>query len=115
MHIAYALRDGAESENPILNFISKLAYSVSTINIVDAMTWIGVYALLTTVFKDEKFKLDIAGLVVAVILSFLYMWCFSYKLTQDISGLFANSYQIFLTVLRFVGYTIIIHGSQWGR
>ncbi|WP_022766550.1 DUF6020 family protein [Butyrivibrio sp. XPD2006] len=100
---------GAESENTILNFVSKLAYSVSTINIVDVMTWIGVYALISVVFKEGKFKLDIAGLVVAIILSFLYMWCFSYKLTQDTLGLFANSYQILLTVLRFTGYTILFY------
>ena len=100
---------GAESENIILNFVSKLAYSVSTINIVDVMTCIGMYALIVSVFKYEKIKLDTAGLIVATILSFLYMWCFSYKLTEDTTSLFANSYQVFLTILRYLGYMVLFY------
>lgn len=100
---------GAESENTILNFVSKLAYSVSTINIVDVVTWVGMYALISYAFRNSKLKLDIAGLVVAVILSFLYIWCFSYKLTEDSSTLFANSFQVFLTVFRYVGYVALFY------
>ena len=100
---------GAESSNIILNFVSKLAYSVSTVNIVDVMTCIGLYAIIASVFKDEKFKIDIAGLIVAVILSFLYMWCFSYKLSEDTTAMFANSYQVFMTVFRYLGYTVLFY------
>ena len=105
---------GAESESTILNFVSKLAYSASTINIVDIMTWVGIFALIMYVYRDEPFKLDITGLAVAVILAFLYIWCFSYKLTQDTSALFANSFQCFLTIVRFCGFTILFYvGFAW--
>ena len=50
---------GAESENIILNFVSKFAQSVFTVNIIDIMTWIGMYALITYAFKDHEFKIDI--------------------------------------------------------
>ena len=102
---------GAESPNIILNFVSKLAYSVSTVNIVDVMTCIGMYALIESVFKDEneKIKVDMVGLVVAVILSFLYMWCFSYKLSEDTTALFANSYQVFLTIFKCSGYIVLFY------
>ncbi len=104
-----ALVIGAESGNTLLDFVSKLANSVSTVNIVDVATWLGVYALISYAFKDREFKLDKSGAVVAIILSYLYMSCFSYKMTQDTSGLFGNSYQVFLTIIRFTGLVILFY------
>ncbi len=102
---------GAESENALLNFVSKLAYAISTVNIVDIMTLIGIYALILYVIRQRASKVDIAGVVVAMIFAFLYMWCFSYKLMQDTSALFANTFQIFLTIIRFCGYTILFYAG----
>ena len=105
---------GAESDSTLLNFVSKFAYSISTVNIVDVLSWIGIYVLISYIFKEEKFKIDVAGLVVAIILTFLYMWCFCYKLSGDASALFANSYQVFLTTVRFIGHTILFYTGFCG-
>lgn len=103
------LVNGVESDNDVLTFISKLAYSISTINIVDLMTCFGVFALISYVYKEESFKFDIAGGIVSVILSFLYIWCFSYKFTKDTSALFENPFQVFLTIFRLCGFIILFY------
>lgn len=100
---------GAESNKIILNFVSKLAYSISTVNIVDILSLVGIYFLISVVFEEKQTKIDIAGGVSAVILAFLYIWCFSYKLTEDTSELFANSYQTFITAFRFLGYSVLFY------
>ena len=100
---------GAESNKTILNFVSKLAYSISTVNIVDILSLVGIYLLISVAFEEKQTKIDIAGGVSAVILAFLYIWCFSYKLTEDTSELFANSYQTFITAFRFLGYSVLFY------
>lgn len=100
---------GAESSNALLAFTSKLAYAISTVNLVDVMTLFGIYALIAYIQKKNKSKLDICGIIVAIVFSFLYIWCFSYKLTHDTSSLSADSFQIFLTIIRFGGFTVLFY------
>ena len=70
---------GEESGNIMLNFISKIAYTVSTANIVDILSCVGIYGLLCYVFHDDR-KISITGIIVSVLLAFLYMWCFSHRI-----------------------------------
>ncbi|SHI31789.1 hypothetical protein SAMN02745229_02889 [Butyrivibrio fibrisolvens DSM 3071] len=102
---------GVETENSLLEFVSKFSFSVSTVNIVDVVSCFGIYALLTYAFGDDKFKLVIPELISAVLLSFLYIWCFSYKLTQDTSALFDNPFQTYITIFRFLGYTVLFYAA----
>lgn len=99
---------GIESDNVFLVFFSKLAYSVFTINIVDILSFIGVYTLISYVERKTN-GIDILFVIVSMLFSFLYIWCFSYKLEQETTVLFANSFQTLLTSVRFVGYSFLFY------
>lgn len=94
---------GAESDNIILNFISKLSMSFSTYNFVDLLSFVGVYFLLRYTYKKPR-KFNSCGAIVSTIFAFLYIWSFSYKAANDTSILLGNSYQIFLTSIMFIGF-----------
>ena len=99
---------GEESGNIVLNFISKVAYTVSVANIVDILSYVGIYVLLCYVFHDDR-KISITGIIISVLLAFLYMWCFSYKLTGFATGFFENKYQIILTLFRLFGHSCLFY------
>ena len=60
---------GEESGNIVLNFISKVAYTVSVTNIVDILSCVGIYVLLCYVFHDDR-KINIP------VSLFPYFWHF---------------------------------------
>lgn len=98
-----ALVIGAETGSAILNFISKLSQSIGTTNIVDLTTFGCVYCASRYVRKHQD-RFDRIGLVVSLLLSYLYTWSFSYKDNSDTFVLFANSFQAFQTIIRVLGY-----------
>ncbi len=102
---------GAESTNAALNILSKLSYSISTVNIKDLLACVAVYCMIEYVDvrkKEGRGKAYIScSLFVGTVFSFLYIWCFSYKDTADTYNLFANSWQTFLTCFRFIGYALL--------
>ncbi len=99
---------GAESDNVILNFVSKLSMAFSTYNFVDLLSVIGVYFLINYIQKNSE-SFNVSGAVVSSILSFLYIWTFSYKNANDTSVLFGNSFQIFLTIIMYIGFFILFY------
>lgn len=101
---------GAESNSFILNFISKLSQSIGTTNIVDLTTFGCVYCAARYVRKHKK-QVDIIGIVVAFLLSYLYTWSFSYKDNSDTYILFANTFQTFQTMIRVLGYAGLFYYS----
>ena len=99
---------GAESENAILNFMSKFSASFSTFNFADLLSFVGMFFLLKYVSKNTS-KFDIIGAILSFFLTFLYIWSFCYKNTNDSSMLFANTYQTFFTITIFIGYFILFY------
>ncbi len=94
---------GAESDNIFVNFISKLSQSIYTSNIVDFTTWGCVFCMALYV-RRHKHGRDIIGMIVALLLAFLYIWTFSYKDNTDIYVLHANFFQLFQTTVKTLGY-----------
>ena len=94
---------GTESDSIILNFVSKLSMSFSTYNFVDLLSFAGVYCLLIYIYKKPR-NFNCSGAAVSAIFAFLYIWSFSYKAANDTSILFGNPFQIFLTVIMFIGF-----------
>ncbi len=99
---------GAESDNVLLNFISKLSASFSTYNLIDLLAAVGVYFLIAYVFSKKR-SFNICGAILASLLSFLYIWTFSYKDSGSTIILFGNSYQLFLTTIIFLGYSSLFY------
>lgn len=94
---------GVESDNVVLNFISKLSMSFYTYNFVDLLSFVGVYFLLRCIYKKNR-KFNGSGAFVSALFAFLYIWSFSYKTANDTSILWGNSFQIFLTGIMFIGF-----------
>ncbi len=96
------LISGVESDDTILKFVSKFSLAFSTYNFVDLLSFAGTFFLLMYIYKEPR-KFNLSGAIVSAIFSFLYIWSFSYKTANDTSILFGNSFQIFLTVMMFIG------------
>lgn len=100
---------GAESENAVLNFVSKLSEAFSTYNFVDILSFAAVYALIRFVSKERKSLFDGYGTVLSAVLTFLYLWSFSYKSANDTSILFSNTFQVFLLIVMFIGWFLLFY------
>ncbi|MCR4991208.1 MAG: DUF6020 family protein [Lachnospiraceae bacterium] len=103
-----SLITGAESENAILNLISKLSSSASTFNVIDLLAFGGAFLLIKFVLERTK-GIDKYGVIVGVLFAFLYIWSFSYKQSNDTSILFANGYQVFMTIFLMIGFSSLFY------
>lgn len=99
---------GAESDNMVLNFVSKLAMAFSTYNFVDVLSFVGVFLLLKSIYKTPG-RFNRTGAVTSAFLTFCYVWSFSYKNTNGATALFGNSFQIFLTIFMCIGFFLLFY------
>ena len=99
---------GAESEDHLLNFVSKLSYSASVFNLIDCLAYGAVVALICFVKKSVP-QVDWYGVVVGLLLGSSYILSFAFRDYGSISVMTANAYQCFLTVVLLWGYTSLIY------
>lgn len=92
----------------LLNFVSKFSSSFMTYNFVDILAFIGIYLLIRYVDARSE-RVDRSGIILSLLLSFLYVVATGIRATNDSTALFGNSFQLFATIFTFLGYFCLFY------
>ncbi|MCR5675408.1 MAG: DUF6020 family protein [Lachnospiraceae bacterium] len=99
---------GAESENALLNFVSKIANSASVFNLIDGAAFLGMLFLIRFVRRRTP-RIDPTGAVTGLLLGLLYLLSFAFRDAGGLTVLCANGYQCLLSAFLLFGYSSLIY------
>ncbi len=113
LHCRFEIFGGGFPDSNLLNGLNKLYNTFSGPDFADLLLLIAIYALLRFISVKDS-KIDRGFLLFSFTLSALLVICISFKKFDSAVFLFANSFQLLISLLCITGFWVIIYAILRG-
>ena len=108
VHCRFEVAVGGYIEHPLLNELDKFSNTFTKPDLSDLLVLVAVYLLLRFVAQKDQ-RIDIGTLIFSFVLSVILLFSISFREYDSLIFVFANKYQIMLSVFCIVGFWIILY------
>ncbi len=110
LHCKFEIFGGGFPDSPLLNGLNKLSNTFTSPDFGDLFVLLGVWLMLRSVWEREG-KTDRGTLLFSLALSVALVTAISFKKFDSAAFLFANSYQMLVSVFCIGGFWVILYGG----
>ena len=108
LNMRNTLYEGFCAENKLGNILSRFYNTFNSLEYVDVIVVIALFAFFAWIFGKQK-RICISAVVVSVLLGISYTLATAYKIHNSTQYLFCDSFQTFMTLFEVAGIGIILY------